>query len=336
LDDDQKRRVLELYRSDYGGDYGPTLFSEKLLEQHQIEVCPETLRGWLLSAGLWQRKRKRDKHRRRRERRACFGELVQVDASHHDWLEGRGATLGPEKLVLCAFIDDATSRLAARFYPAETTDAYFDLLGRYLKQQGKPQALYSDRSGIFRTERSKRDTEQDFHPQFARALEALNMRLILAHSPQAKGRVERLFATCQDRWVKELREARIKTLAGANELLERKLLAQFNDRFTVQAASTFDAHLPAPDEETLAAILCEHHERTVGNDYTVRFMNLLLQIPPPPLPGLRGAKVLVEQRANGKLKLRFKGQYLPFEPRPHCVSTPARGRGRRRNADNST
>src|SRR5439155_4099065 len=126
-------------------------------------------------------------HRRRRERRACFGELVQIDASHHDWLEGRG-----EKLVLCAMIDDATSRLHARFYPAETTEAYFDLMVRYVTRWGRPFALYSDQAGIFRTERKKRETDLEKVPQFARALDELDVRLIIALSPQAKGRVERL------------------------------------------------------------------------------------------------------------------------------------------------
>ena len=322
VEEAQKRRVLGLYRSDYGGDYGPTLFSEKLSEQHGIKLCAETLRQWLLSAGLWQRKRKRDRHRRRRERRASCGELVQIDASHHDWLEGRGK----EKLVLCAMIDDATSRVMARFYPGETTEAYFDLFRRYLLACGKPAALYSDKAGIFRTERSKRNTEQDFHPEFGRAMEELNVRLILANSPQAKGRVERLFGTCQDRWVKELREAKIRSLAGANELLERKLLGQFNDRFTVKAASSADAHLPAPCEEELSAILCPHQERRVGNDYTVRFENQVLQIAPPALPGLRGGKVTLEQRLNGKLKMRFKERYLVFEAIPPAAASRPAGR----------
>ena len=303
-----KKKVLSLYREDYGGDYGPTLFGEKLAEQHGIHLCPETLRHWLLGAGLWQRKRRRDPHRRRRERRACFGELLQVDGSHHPWLEDRGP-----RIVLCAMIDDATSRIYARFYPAETTEAYFDLLGRYVQAYGRPVALYSDQASIFRTERQKRETDFDKVPQFARALEQLDMRLILARSPQAKGRVERLFGTVQDRWVKELREAKACTIEQANALLERKLLKQFNERFAIKARGDGDAHRASPEPSVLSSILCEHHERVVANDYTVRFRTLVIQILPPALPGLRGGTVTIEAYANG-LKLRFKEQYLPWSP----------------------
>jgi hypothetical protein len=319
-DSELKSRVLLLYRRDYGGDYGPTLFSEKLAERHEIHVCPETLRHWLLAAGLWQRKRRRDPHRRRRERRACFGELVQVDGSHHAWLEDRGP-----RLVLCAMIDDATSRIVARFYSAETTEAYFDLLGRYIRAQGRPLAMYSDQASIFRTERKKRETDLEKVPQFARALEHLDVRLILARSPQAKGRVERLFGTLQDRWVKELREAGACTIEQANALLDRKLIKQFNDRFAVVAREAGDAHRPAPEASVLSSILCEHHERVVANDYTVRFRNLLMQIQPPPLPGLRGGTVRIEAYANGELKLRFKNQYLSWA----SASRPPVSAGRR-------
>ena len=326
-----KKKVLSLYREAYGGDYGPTLFSEKLSEQHEVHLCPETLRHWLLGAGLWQRKRRRDPHRRRRERRAYFGELLQIDGSHHPWLEDRGS-----RLVLCAMIDDATSRIYARFYEAETTEAYFDLLGRYIQAYGRPLALYSDQASIFRTERQKRETDFDKVPQFARALEQLDIRLILARSPQAKGRVERLFGTLQDRWVKELREAKVCTIEQANALLERKLLKQFNDRFVVQARAVSDAHRPSPEPSVLSSTLCAHHERVVANDYTVRFKTMVIQILPPALPGLRGGTVRIEAYANG-LKLRFKEQYLPWSPasRPPAP-TPRRARRGWERADNLT
>lgn len=315
-----KTKVLLLYRNDYGGDYGPTLFSEKLVEQHGIALCPETLRHWLLEAGLWQRRRRRDPHRRRRERRACLGELLQTDGSHHAWLEDRGP-----RIVLCAMIDDATSRIHARFYEAETTEAYFDLLGRYIQAYGRPVALYSDQASIFRTERQKRPTDFDKVPQFARALEQLEVRLVLARSPQAKGRVERLFGTLQDRWVKELREAKACTMEQANTVLERKLLKQFNQRFVVRARHGTDAHRASPEPSVLSSILCEHHERVVANDYTVRFRTMVIQILPPALPGLRGGTVRIEAYTNG-LKLRFKDQYLPWSP----AACPAAPKPRRR------
>jgi hypothetical protein len=330
VDEELKQRAVSIYRGEMW-DYGPTLACEKLFERHGIKLCPETLRKWLLAAGLWQRKRKRNKHRSRRERRKCLGELVQIDASHHRWAEGRG-----EKMVLCAMIDDATSRILARFYDAETTENYLDLLGRYVRLCGRPVALYSDRAGIFRTERSKRETEQDFHPQVARALDELDVRLILANSPQAKGRVERLFGTLQDRWVKEMREKGVKTIAEANTLLENKLLAQFNDRFAVAARVDGDAHRPAPEQGVLESVLCVQSERVVANDYTVRYGNKVYQIPPPALSGLRGGRVVVERRLDGQLKLRFKDKYLAWLEITSPAAAPARGGSSRRKADSST
>lgn len=192
-----RQRVLAAYRQDYP-DFGPTLAAEKLAERH-LKIAVETLRGWLLTEGLWQRHRRRDVHRTRRPRRPCFGELVQMDTSIHDWLEGRGDTI-----VLTAMIDDATGKIRARFYPGETTPAHLDLLGRWLRKHGRPVALYTDRDSIYRVE-GKLDPDTPRHTQFSRALSELGIELILANSPQAKGRVERLFGTLQDRWVKELR-----------------------------------------------------------------------------------------------------------------------------------
>ena len=211
--------------------------------------------------------------------------------------------------------------------------AYFDLLGRYIRTQGRSVALYSDQASIFRTERQKRETDLDKVPQFARALEQLDIRLILARSPQAKGRVERLFGTLQDavglalrlRWVKELREAKACTIEQANAVVDRNLLRQFNERFVVAARKQSDAHRPAPEPSELITILCEHHERVVANDYTVRFKTHLMQILPPALPGLRGGSVRIEAYTDGELKLRFKGQYLPWSP----ASRPAAPKPRR-------
>src|SRR5262249_5318831 len=182
--------------------FGPAFASEKLAEQG-LAVCPQTLRRWLIEAGLWQRRRRREAHRSRRPRRACFGELVQMDASIHDWLESRG-----EEVVLLSMIDDATSRTLARFFPAGTTEAHMDLLGVWLRRYGRPLGLYTDRHSIFEPQ-DKGRALPDAQTQFGRALRELGIELTRAHSPQAKGRVERSFGTAQDRWVKELR------LAGA-------------------------------------------------------------------------------------------------------------------------
>jgi hypothetical protein len=300
-----QRAVLTAYRADYP-DFGPTLAAEKLAERGW-PVGVETLRRWLLAAGLWQRRRRREQHRTRRPRRACRGELVQMDTSIHDWLEGRGAPL-----VLTAMIDDATGQLLARFYPGETTAAHLDLLGRWLRKHGRPVALYTDRDSIYRVE-GKRDPDTPRQTQFSRALSELGIELMLANSPQAKGRVERLFGTLQDRWVKELRLARVTTIAQANALLETKLRPHFNRWFTVQPASPNDAHRPLTPQHNLPAILSLQTTRTVANDYTVRFANVVYQLRPPAWPGLRGGKVLIEQRADGTLQIRFRQRYLPFE-----------------------
>src|SRR3954452_19936036 len=217
-----RQSVLEAYRARYA-DFGPTFASEKLAEEGLL-VCPQTLRRWLLAAGLWQRRRRRDPHRSRRPRRACFGELVQMDASEHDWLEGRG-----EEMVLISMIDDATSRVLARFYPAGTVEAHMDLLGRWLRRYGRPVALYTDRHSIFEPQ-DKGKALPDAETQFGRALRELGIELIRARSPQAKGRVERSFGTAQDRWVKELRLAAARTAAAANAVLDR-LLPAHNRRF---------------------------------------------------------------------------------------------------------
>src|SRR5262245_51816764 len=212
-DAEVRRQVLRAYRQSYR-DFGPTLAAEKLTAEG-LAVGVETLRRWLLAEGLWERKRHRDPHRSRRPRRECFGELVQMDASIHDWLEGRG-----EEMVLVTMIDDATNRLLARFYEGETVEAYFDLVGRWLAKNGRPLAFYTDRDSIF--EPTPKGDNFRGTTLFRRAAGELGIELILARSPQAKGRVERSHGTNQDRWVKLLRLAGVTTKVEANELLDRK------------------------------------------------------------------------------------------------------------------
>src|SRR5215207_5894826 len=230
-----RRRVLRAYRQRYP-DFGPTLASEKLAGEG-LPVGAETLRRWLLAAGLWERKRQRDPHRSRRPRRSCFGELVQMDASVHDWLEGRG-----ESVVLIAMIDDATSRIAAKFYPAGTVETHLDLLGTWLRQYGRPGAIYTDRHSIFEPQDKGRAVTQGL-TQFGRALDELGVELIRARSPQAKGRVERLFGTAQDRWVKEMRLRGVRTLEQANDALA-ELLPDHNRRCGKKPRKDEDGHRP--------------------------------------------------------------------------------------------
>jgi hypothetical protein len=298
-----QRAVLEAYRLRYP-DFGPTFATEKLAGEGLV-VCPQTLRRWLMAAGLWQLKRRRDPHRSRRPRRAGFGEMVQMDASIHDWLEGRG-----DDLVLITMIDDATSYLMARFYPSGTVVTHMHLVQRWLCRHGRPLALYTDRHSIFEPQ-DKGHAQPDAETQLGRALRELDIALIRAHSPQAKGRVERSFGTAQDRWVKELRLAGVTTCAAANELLER-LLPAHNRRFSKAARQAADAHRPLGPGHDLAAILSLQEQRVVANDYTIRFRNRFYQLLPPVYPGQRGAKVVIELRLDGSLAIRFREKYLKY------------------------
>jgi hypothetical protein len=303
---EHRRKVLAAYQAEFG-DFGPTMAAEKL-SQRGLAVTAGTLRGWLVAEGLWERRRRREKHRQRRERKACFGELVQADGSHHEWLEGRG-----ERMVLVVMIDDATSKTVARFYPGETTEAYMDLLRRYLRRRGRMGAMYVDKDSIFRAESQD---EQDPRPtltQFKRALGELGIELILANSPQAKGRVERFHKTAQDRLVKELRLAGATTMEQANAVLDKTYLPWFHQRCTVKAASGNDAHRRLYPSMNLASILSLQERRRVSNDYTIRLDNRLYQLLPPVLPGLRGGQVTVEKRLDGSLHLRFKRQYVKYK-----------------------
>jgi hypothetical protein len=303
-DESLRQAVLDAYASRYH-DFGPTFAREKLA-QEGLHVKRETLRRWLLDAGLWERQSRRDPHRSRRPRRACFGELVQIDASIHDWLEGRGETL-----VLIAMIDDATGRVEARFFHEATVRTHMELLRLWLLRHGRPGALYSDRHSIFEPQ-DKGRALADAETQFGRALRELGIDLIRARSPQAKGRVERLFGTAQDRWVKELRLAGVTTCPEANRLLTGRLLPGHNRAFGKRPAQPEDAHRPLGPSHELAAILSVREARVVANDYTVRFRNRLYQLLPPPYPGLRKGEVLVEQRLDDTMAIRFGDRYLPY------------------------
>ncbi len=305
-----RKQVLRIYAKDYR-DYNLTFACERL-SARGLEVSRETLRQWLMSVGLWTKRRKHPKHRSRRDRKACFGELVQTDGSVHDWLEGRG----PE-LTLLVMIDDATSQSMAWFAPAETTEGYFELLGQWVRTHGRMISLYADGRTVFFGKDGKSETTQ-----FGRACKELGIELIRAYSPQAKGRVERFNGTAQDRLVKMLREANAKTIEQANAVLTETFLPWFNANCTVEPTSRTDAHRPNHSSMPLARILCSHHVRTVTNDYTVRLHGHVFQLRKPALPGLRGGKVTVEECADG-LKMRFRDKLLKFDEIPAAAKNAA-------------
>jgi transposase len=298
--------------------FGPTLACEYLAKKHGIEVSKETVRQWMIQAKLWRAKEEKIKAIHMwRPRRSRFGELVQWDTSDHDWLEGRG-----ERLYLIAMIEDATSRLCARFVRHDSTEENMKLLWSYLEKFGRPLLFYTDKASLFQTaEKHKRDepgVEKDAvempPTQIGRALRELGITWIAAHSPQAKGRVERNFATAQDRLVKGMRVAGVTTLEQANAYLENDYLPWWEREMTVAAANSDDAHRPLDKSHNLAASLSHVETRQVRPDYTLRWDGKLYQIERRAVaPGLRGADVRVEQRLDGSMAVRFGERYLPVQ-----------------------
>ncbi len=331
-----RAKVVRLVKREYP-DFGPTLAAEYLGEKHGVVVSKESVRQILMEAGVWKRKRRRvEEVHVWRARRPCCGEMVQWDSSEHDWLEGRGP-----KLSLLAMLDDATSRARARFAEHDTTEENFRLLESYLKRWGRPGEFYTDKDSLFRVNRPVQEADDEAWPeawtQIGRALKELGVGWIAAHSPQAKGRIERFFGTAQDRLVKGLRKAGVQTLKEANAYLEQEYLPLWNRRFTVEAENATDAHRALRAEHDLAAILSHVEERVVANDYTIRYNTRIYQIARADIrPGLRGGTVRVEERRDQTVWVRFRDRYLEVsrcEPVPQrtrsasarSISTPRRG-----------
>jgi len=297
--------VLALYRQHYEG-FGPTLAQEKLLERDGISISDETLRGWLIGAELWKKKRKGRRHRQWRPRKDRYGEMIQVDGSHHDWFEGRGPVC-----VFMGYIDDATGRVYGRLYEYEGTIPAMDSFRRYVRKYGIPISLYMDKHSTYKS-MEKPTIEDELNgtepvSEFGRALKDLGMQLIHAHSPQAKGRVERLFGTLQDRLVKEMRLRGISSIAEANEFL-KGYLPIYNRRFARKAAQADNLHRPIPKGLNLRRILCSKTERTVRNDFTIAHDRKLYQIE----EAVKTKKLMVEEYTDGSMAIWCRQQMVKF------------------------
>ena len=319
LDPKILERAIAILRDPLYVGFGPTFANEKLFgKPHHLALSTPVLRQGMIQAGLWKTRRKGSRHRAWRARRDCVGMLIQLDGSDHDWFEGRGP-----RCVLIVYIDDATSRvLYAEFVDVEDTLTLLRTTRSYLRRHGRPIAFYVDKDSIYTVNRQATIDEelQDLHPitQYTRAMKELDIQVICADTPQAKGRVERGFDTHQDRLVKELRLAGISTKEAANRFLRDVYLPAHNERFAIAPASDVDAHRPLRTlTNHLDEILSIQVERQLANDFTLRFQNRFFQVlPHKPLRLRPQNKVLFEFRLDGSTHLRFKGIYLPFKTIP--------------------
>jgi hypothetical protein len=328
IPDVTRDKIIGVYRSQYS-DFGPTLASEKLDERDHLEVSDETLRLWLLESGDWKKRRKTRGHRRWRERKGHRGEMVQMDGSHHDWFEGRCPWC-----VLMSYIDDATGKVFGRFYDYEGTIPAMDSFKRYSRKYGLPSSVYLDRHTTYKSpgKITAEDILNDEVPlsEFERALKELGVKVIHATSPQAKGRVERLFKTLQDRLVKEMRLRKLGTIQEGNDFL-KAYLPVYNRRFSVLPREREDLHRSVPKGFNLDAVLCIKTERTLRNDFTVAHHNKLYQVE----DRTRASKVMVHDYINGSLKMTYRDQPLRFKqittrPVKKQENSPRRERTKRR------
>jgi transposase len=315
-----EQKIVARVRQRYA-DFGPTLAAEHLA-QEGLPVSRETLRKWMAKASLWRPRSQRVKTIHVwRERRACFGEMVMQDSSPFRWLEERGPAC-----QLIAVIDDATSRLWGRFTEHDTTEENLRTFGGWLERYGRPLAHYTDKNSIFRMAGPAALPDQlrgeKARSQFGRALRELGIEWIAAHSPQAKGRIERLFETLQDRLVKEMRLTGIDSMEAANHFLEMRFLPEWEQRFSVAPRNPRNAHRRLYQEQRLEEILSVRVVRKVADDHTVSWDGNRWGVPRGEVcAGLRGAQVEMERRLDGSHWLRFRGRYLRLR---HCPEPATR------------
>src|SRR6266436_6017105 len=327
-----RRRVLSLIRRKYSGTegerFGPTLAAEHLAEEDDLVLDHETLRRWMLEEGLWSRRRKRNQHCQRRERKPHFGELVQLDGSFHDWLEERGP-----RGCLMNMVDDATSTTQARMGKEETIWAAAGVLQAWIQKYGVPRALYTDWKNVYKRKATPAEQFRGEVPvtQFGRMCQKLGIRILAASSPQAKGRVERNHGVHQDRLVKKLRRKQIASYEAANQYLEQEYLPQHNRRFAQAAAKDEDYHGRRPSRSELQRIFRLETQRGIGNDWVVRHHGRFLQLQPKHGHyGPTQAKALVCEWEDGTTEVYYRGERLAFpelaEARKHKVEDSAKDR----------
>jgi transposase len=310
--------IREKYSGGVGDRFGPTLAAEHLATEDGITVDHETLRRWMLAAGLWSRARKRRPHRRRRERMPHFGELVQLDGSFHRWFEDRG----PESCLL-TLVDDATGRSLGRFGPQETIWAAVGIVRAWIGRYGIPRALYTDWKNVYvrRPNQEERVTGAEPFTQFGRMCAALGIKIIPASSPQAKGRIERNHGTHQDRLIKKLRRKAIGDIDGANAFLEAEYWPEHNRRFAQPPSAADDFHVGVPRTVRLDAVFRLEEQRTVSNDWVVRYDNRVLQLErQSDQPPARGT-VRVYEAIDGTIEIRYRDRVMRWTE--HTAAAPA-------------
>ena len=308
----ERRKILKLVREKYSGDeqtrFGPTLAAEHLASEDQLEVHAETLRRWMLVEGLWSKARKRKQHRKRRERKAHFGELVQLDGSFHAWYQKRGP-----RACLMNMVDDATSTVEAYLGDEETIWAAARVLRQWIESYGVPLALYTDWKNVYVREPSEKELLHGRVPvtQFGRMCQKLDIRIIAASSPQAKGRVERGNGTHQDRLIKKMGRKKIRTHEAANAFLQGEYLSDHNARFGREAAAPQDYHRKAPSPRELEQVFCLETERSISNDWVVRYENRYFQLERASDYPPRQAKVTVCEWEDERIEIRYQGKARP-------------------------
>lgn len=332
----ERERVLEIIRQQYGGKpergpgqrFGPTLAAEHLWEDHKLWVPCSTLRDWMSEAGLWSRVRRSRPKTKRRERRAHFGELVQLDGSFHDWFEGRGERGGRQSCVM-NMVDDATGTTLLRFGEQETIWAAVDVLRAWIASYGVPRALYTDWKNVYKRQPTGAEEAagEVGHTQFGRMCAKLGIEIIAAGTPQAKGRVERSNGTQQDRLIKKMRLLGIADDAAANAYVEAVYLPAYNARYAVPAASPIDYHLPRNPELRDEDVFCLEHARRVGNDFVVQFGKRGLQLDRAARGRVpAGSRVIVRETQDGQLRVIYASRLHGERECQWTLSTPKAGK----------